>query len=70
MQPLVFMVDASIHKDDEIIKKQFLFASRKEVELFKDALKKDGMQVTQITGFFPSTAKTAYNKVMELIHSA
>lgn len=68
MQPLVFMVDASIHKDDEVIKKQFLFASRKEVELFKEALLRDGMQVTQVTGFFPSTAKSAFNKVRELIH--
>lgn len=68
MLPLVFMVETSIHKDDEILKKQFLFASRKEVELFKDALAKDGMQVTQVTGFFPSTAKTAFTKVKELIH--
>jgi hypothetical protein len=69
MTPLVFMVEASIHKDDEVLKKQFLFASRKEVELFKDSLKTNGMQVTQVTGFFPSTAKTAFNKVMELLHS-
>ena len=43
MMPLVFMVETSIHKDDEVLKKQFLFASRKEVELFKDALRPWGM---------------------------
>ena len=69
MQPLVFMVETSIHKDDEVLKKQFLFASRKEVELFKDALRPWGGQVTEVRGFFPSTSKTAFNKVMEIIKS-
>ena len=69
MMPLVFMVETSIHKDDEVLKKQFLFASRKEVELFKDALRPWGGQVTEIHGFFPSTSKTAFNKIMELIKS-
>jgi hypothetical protein len=69
MMPLVFMVETSIHKDDEVLKKQFLFASRKEVELFKDALRPWGGQVTEVRGFFPSTSKTAFNKVMEIIKS-
>ena len=44
-------------------------APGKEVELFKDALKPWGGQVTEVRGFFPSTSKTAFDKVMELIKS-
>jgi hypothetical protein len=69
MMPLVFLVHVSVHRDEEVLKKQFLFASRKEVELFKDALRPWGGQVTEIHGFFPSTSKTAFNKVIELIKS-
>jgi len=67
MQPFVFMVDVALRKNDEVVKKQFIFASRKEVELFGEAIKPWGGKVTDIHGFFPSTSKSAFGRVMEFL---